>query len=60
MNVGDLNSLLTFLCIWEYIYTGIYLHAHILTDIQVKYSEVALILHRFKIFTVSVKMIVLK
>lgn len=45
MNVGNLNSLLTFLCVWEYIYTGIYLYACILTDIQVKYSKDALILH---------------
>lgn len=61
MNVGDLNSLLTFLCIWEYIYTGIYLYAHILTDIQKNIAKKdALILHWFKIFTVSVKMIVLK
>lgn len=60
MTVGDLNSLLTFLCVWEYIYMRIYLYAHILIDIHVKYRKDAFILYLFKIFMVRVKMIVLK
>lgn len=45
MNAGNLNSLLTILCVWEYIYIVIYLNAHTLTDIQVKCTRDALILH---------------